>query len=196
MMVYPIEFEFKVMAFAPQFYVRDGDGREIAFVKQKLFKLKEDITVFENDSQQKESFRIKADRWLDWSAAYTFYNINGMESGKVRRKGAKSLWKATYEIFNKEDINDFKIEENNSFVKVMDALISEIPILGFLTGYVLNPKYNITDENGLEVAVFSKEPSFWGKKFLLRQIEEVSPEAEERIILSLMMMVLLERRRG
>lgn len=195
-MVYPIEFEFKVMAFAPQFYVRDGDGREIAFVKQKLFKLKEDITVFENDSQQKESFRIKADRWLDWSAAYTFYNINGMESGKVRRKGAKSLWKATYEIFNKEDINDFKIEENNSFVKVMDALISEIPILGFLTGYVLNPKYNITDENGLEVAVFSKEPSFWGKKFLLRQIEEVSPEAEERIILSLMMMVLLERRRG
>lgn len=101
-----------------------------------------------------------------------------------------------YEIFNKEDINDFKIEENNSFVKVMDALISEIPILGFLTGYVLNPKYNITDENGLEVAVFSKEPSFWGKKFLLRQIEEVSPEAEERIILSLMMMVLLERRRG
>lgn len=97
-MVYPIEFEFKVMAFAPQFYVRDGDGREIAFVKQKLFKLKEDITVFENDSQQKESFRIKADRWLDWSAAYTFYNINGMESGKVRRKGAKSLWKATYVV--------------------------------------------------------------------------------------------------
>ena len=59
-MTYPIEFEFKIMALAPQFYVRDGAGRDVAYVKQKLFKLKEDITVFENASQTTPLYKIKA----------------------------------------------------------------------------------------------------------------------------------------
>lgn len=33
---YPIEFDFKIMALSPQFYVKDGAGRELAYVKQKL----------------------------------------------------------------------------------------------------------------------------------------------------------------
>ena len=195
-MNYPILFEFKVLALAPQFYVRDSEGREIAYVKQKLFKLKEDIVVYENDSLQNIQYSIKANQWIDWSASYVMYNREGLEIGRMGRKGARSLWKATYEIFDEQNKKDFMIEEENAFVKIMDGFFSEVPVLGFFTGYFLNPKYNITDENGAVVAIFSKEPSFWGKKFYLTQIKEMGNLEEERIILSLMMMVLLERSRG
>lgn len=195
-MTYPIEFEFKVMAFAPQFYVRDGAGRDVAYVKQKLFKLKEDITVFENDSQTTPIYRIKANQWIDWSASYILSDAEGNELGRMGRKGARSLWKATYEIFDANNVKQFKIEEDNAFVKIMDAVFSEIPILGIFTGYVFNPKYNIINEKGENVAEFTKESSFLGKKFKLHQLLDQSAQEEESIILSLMMMVLLERRRG
>ncbi len=193
---YPIEFDFKIMALSPQFYVKDGAGRELAYVKQKLFKLKEDITVFENESQQNAIYKIKANQWIDWSASYVIFDHAGKPIGKMGRKGARSIWKATYEIFNDNDKVEFKIEEDSAFVKIMDAVFSEVPVLGLFTGYVFNPKYNVFNLNGEKVAEFSKEASFLGKKFKLHQLSDLSHDEEERVILSLMMMVLLERSRG
>lgn len=193
---YPIEFEFKVLALAPQFFVRDAKGNEIAYVKQKLFKLKEDITVFENESQQTPMYKIKANQWIDWSASYLLSDAAGNSIGKIGRKGARSLWKATYEIYDQSDKMQFKIEEDNAFVKIVDGIFSEIPILGFFTGYVFNPKYNIYSISGEKVAEFTKEASFLGKKFKLIQLSSMDNDDEVRIVLSLMMMVLLERSRG
>ncbi|MBC7884534.1 MAG: hypothetical protein H7X99_03620 [Saprospiraceae bacterium] len=195
-MNYPIEFEFKILALSPQFYVRDAEGREIAYVKQKLFKLKEDISVFENESQANVIYTIKANKWIDWSASYLMTDASGTHIGKMGRKGARSLWKATYEIFDEHDAMEFKIEEENAFVKIMDGVFSSVPILGIFTGYVFNPTYNIFRKDGSKVAHFVKEASFLGKKFKLHQDEELNVQEEERIILSLMMMILLERSRG
>jgi len=193
---YPLEFEFKIMALSPQFYVRDASGQEIAYVKQKLFKLKEDISVFADESQSSILYKIKASQWIDWSASYMFTDASGKNLGKMGRKGARSLWKATYEIFDDHDAFEFKIEEDNAFVKIMDGLFSEVPILGFFTGYVFNPKYNIYRTDGTKIAEFTKEASFLGKKFKLHQHGNFDIQEEERIILSLIMMVFLERSRG
>lgn len=195
-MNFPITFEFKVLALSPQFFVRDAEGNDVAYVKQKLFKLKEDITVYDNEHQTKALYRIKANQWIDWSASYLFYDAEGQELGKIGRKGAKSLWKATYELFDRNNTKDFNIIEGNAFVKIIDGVFSEIPVLGFFTGYIFNPTYHITDIDGEEVAIFRKEPSFWGKKFTLNQIRDTNDDADLRIILGLMMMVLLERSRG
>lgn len=193
---YPLEFEFKIMALSPQFYVRDASGQEIAYVKQKLFKLKEDISVFENESQTNILYKIKASQWIDWSASYVFTDAAGKNLGKMGRKGARSLWKATYEVFDEHEALEFKIEEDNAFVKIMDGLFSEVPILGLFTGYIFNPKYNIYRTDGTKVAEFTKEASLLGKKFKLHQHGNFDIQEEERIILSLMMMVFLERSRG
>jgi len=195
-MNFPITFEFKVLALSPQFFVRDAEGNDVAYVKQKLFKLKEDITVYDNEHQTKALYRIKANQWIDWSASYLFYDAEGQELGKIGRKGAKSLWKATYELFDSNNTKDFNIIEGNAFVKIIDGVFSEIPVLGFFTGYIFNPTYHITDIDGEEVAIFRKEPSFLGKKFTLNQIRDTNDDADLRIILGLMMMVLLERSRG
>lgn len=166
---FPLEFEFKVLALAPQFFIRDASGREVAYVKQKLLKLKEDITVFENESQTTPLYKIKANQWIDWSASYILSDAAGNALGKMGRKGARSLWKATYEVYDQADNLEFKIEEDSAMVKIIDSLFSQIPVLGIFTGYVFNPKYNITNTKGEKVAEFKKEASFLGKKFKLYQ---------------------------
>lgn len=193
---FPVTFEFKVMALSPQFSVRDSNGEEIAYVKQKLFKLKEDITVFENASQKNPLYKINANKWIDWSASYQLSENDGKPLGRMGRKGARSIWKATYDIFDNDGKPEFRVEEANAFAKIMDGLFSEVPILGLFTGYVFNPKYKVVDQSGNTVAMFTKEASFLGKKFRLDSTADLSEDEKERLILSLMMMVFLERRRG
>ena len=38
---FPLTLRMKLMALAPQFYVSDKNNRPIAYIKQKLFKLKQ-----------------------------------------------------------------------------------------------------------------------------------------------------------
>lgn len=42
----------------------------------------------------------------------------------------------------------------------------------------------------------SLQPSFWGKEFLIEKIGPMDSDDDDRIMLGLMMMILLERRRG
>jgi hypothetical protein len=161
-----------------------------------MFKLKEDIMCYSNESKKVLLYRIKANKWLDFSATYSFFNSEDIELGKVARKGAVSLWKATYLILDKENTNEFTIREEKPWVKVLDSLVSEIPIVGIFTGYMFNPSYLVTNDQNEPIMRFKKDSSFFGRKFSLHQLKEVDEKAQERIALSLMMMVLLERRRG
>ena len=55
----------------------DASGNTIAYVRQKMFKLKEDISIFADETKSQVNFKIKADRWLDFSAAYSITNAEG-----------------------------------------------------------------------------------------------------------------------
>ncbi len=69
-MQFPLQFTFKITTITNDFRVHDAEGREQAFVRQKLFKLKEEINVFSNESRTQLNYKIKADRWLDFSTTY------------------------------------------------------------------------------------------------------------------------------
>ena len=66
-MNYPLQIRFKVVAFAPQIFVEDAQGNTICYVKQKLFKLKEDIQVFSDPTKSRQIASIKANKIIDWS---------------------------------------------------------------------------------------------------------------------------------
>jgi hypothetical protein len=168
----------------------------MAYVKQKMFKLKEHVEIFEDFNQTNLKYDIKADRWLDFNACYTFYNAQGNVFGKLVRKGWKSIWKASYDILDENNNPDLHIKEANPFAKVFDALLSEVPILGIFTGYIFNPEYHVTRPDGTLVYKFKKQASFFGRKFKLTDEALIEAGEEERILCGLMMMVLLERRRG
>jgi len=48
-LAYPVKMSFKLLAVAPQISVRDANDTEVMYVKQKLFKLKEEINIFANE---------------------------------------------------------------------------------------------------------------------------------------------------
>lgn len=201
-MLYPLQFPvtltFKLVALAPQIYVKDASGRDILYVKQKLLKLKEKVRVSSDSTQSQQLYEINADRWLDWSARYSFTNAQGGNVGSVRRLGAKSLWKATYEISDATGRELFKIQEENPWVKVLDALLGEIPILGLFTGFFFNPKYIVSRTGSDQPALrISKRKSFLEARFEVENLGGGLAEAEtEAVVLGILMMTLLERSRG
>lgn len=196
---YPLQMSFKILAFAPQIFIRDAGGRDVFFVHQKLFKLKEDIGIYADSSKSHELFRMKADRIIDFSARYTFTDSStGMTNGAVKREGMRSLWKASYNIFGDGDQITHHIKEDNPMIKFLDALLQEVPIVGIFSGYFLNPSYTVY-QMGTEAPVLRvhKRPAFFEGRFEIEKVAEPSsPQEETRLLLSVMMMTLLERMRG
>lgn len=195
-MNYPLELTFKIVAFAPQLKVTDASGATVCYVRQKLFKLKEAVEVFTDETRTEKKCEIKADRIIDFSAMYTFSTLEGEAFGAIRRKGMRSIWRAHYEILDHET-PEYEIREENGWVKVMDSFFGELPIIGAFAGYFFNPTYLITRIDTGEVVVrIKKQPAFWEGKFILEQIGNIDDGDQLRIMLSTLMMVLLERSRG
>jgi uncharacterized protein YxjI len=195
-MQFPLKLTFKVLAVAPQITVTDSTGQTLFYVKQKLFKLKEAITVFSDSSQTRELYKINADRIIDFSAKYHITDVNGTEIGAIKREGVRSIFKARYDIFDGNGQHVFDINEESAMVRVMDALFGELPIIGIASGYVFNPTYLMMDMQGQVVMKIKKEPAFLETGFSITQERPMSEEESLRAVLGAFMMVLLERVRG
>ena len=194
---YPLRFRFKRFTLSPQFSVTDARGEPVAFAKQKLFKLREQVEVYRSDARDQRLYTIAADRWLDWSASYAFADARGGQLlGRVARRGRRSIWKAHYDVFDAGGAHTFAIREESVVTRMLDGMFGDVPVLGLLSNYVFNPTYAVTRVGGEPVGAFTKVPSLTGSKFELELSGEVSPTNETDIVLSLMMMVLLERDRG
>lgn len=193
---FPIDFTFNIGTFSNDFTAVDATQKTVAYVKQKLFKFKEDVSIFENESKSKVLYKIKADKWIDFSACYSFSNAEGEELGKIGRKGWASLWKAHYEIFDKNKQLKYTVREENAWVKILDGLVGQIPIISIFTGLFLNPAYIVLNSRNETVVRLSKEKSLVGRRFKVSEIKKLDGVEDDIIILGLMMMVLLERRKG
>ena len=195
-MQFPLTLSFKIWALAPQVFVTDANGQLLFYVKQKLLKLKEAVTVFADEEQTKPLYTIQADRIIDFSARYHFHDQNGVELGSVKRRGRRSLWKAHYDIYDMNEIVMATIQEENSWIRFWDALFTEIPFVGMFAGYVFNPTYLVSRPDGITVVKVKKQPAFLESNFTIEEAVDIDSAAEIRTILSILMMTLLERARG
>ncbi|HEX6912069.1 MAG TPA: hypothetical protein VF142_16830 [Longimicrobium sp.] len=194
-MDYPLNLSFKLLALAPQIYVRDAAGQLRMYVKQKLLKLKEQVTIFADEGQTIPLYHIKADRVIDFNATYNITSPDGQQLGSVRRKGRRSLWRANYEVMRGEEVI-FVLKEANPWAKVGDALFGEIPVLGMFAGYVFHPRYLVQRADGSAALEVAKQNALFEGKYRIEKRVELAPEDEGMAILSILMMLLLERRRG
>jgi len=192
---YPIQLTFKIIALAPQMSVTDAGGQLLFYVRQKLLKLKEQVTVFADAEQTRPVASIKADRVLDFSAVYNFEDPQGRRFGAVRRAGMKSLWKAHYEVL-RNDAPIYSIHEDSALVKFIDGLLTEIPVIGLISGYVFHPAYSVTRVDGTRVLHVKKKPALWEGRFSIEKEAELPADDEVLVTLSILMMIMLERSRG
>ncbi len=197
MLAYPLDLRFKLIAIASQIYVRDASGSLRYYVRQKLLKLKEAVTVFADEAQQQPLYRIAADRVLDISARYHIASeTTGRALGVLQRRGMRSIWRAHYEI-QRDDRVLFVVNEENPWVKLIDGFIGEIPIVGMFTGYLLHPAYEVLRaDGGAKVLRIVKQPAFFEGRYRIERPGFLEDDEEELAVLSLLMLVLLERSRG
>jgi hypothetical protein len=197
---YPLQLRFKILAFAPRIMVTDNTGNQILYSEQKVFALREAIKIYNNEQDKKQVFGIKTHQVLDFGAQYFFYlgTDETTPIGSIKEQGLKTLFKATYTILDKTDKEKYQIVEMNAWIKVLDGLLNMIPYVGLITGYFLNPKYNVINlQTNKSIMLLSKEPSFWERQFSINILDKSLSEDEESIcLLSILMMTQLQKDRG
>lgn len=202
-MTYPLELTFKIIAVAPQVTVTDATGASVLYVHQKAFKLKEAVTVYRDETKQTALYTIAADRVLDFNAVYRIRDAIGREVGALARRGRRSLWRARYDVLDAEGRSVFRVHEDDAWVKVLDSLLRQVPLLGVLGGYLFNPSYTVEaddpetpEQEGDPVMRLAKQPAFFEGRFSLERLADLPTEQEEMLVVALLMMVLRERARG
>lgn len=195
-MNYPLQLSFKIMAIAQQLSVREATGNLIFYVKQKAFKLKEAVTIFADAEQQQPRFHINANKILDFSANYQFTDHAGAPAGSIRRKGMRSIWRASYDIYDESNNPVMSVHEENPWSKVFDSLLGEVPLVGIFTGFFFHPSYLVSRTDGSPVMRLKKQRAFFEGKFTIEKLTELNEADETRTLLGLIMLLLLERLRG
>lgn len=138
---------------------------------------------------------IRTDRVIDFNANYTFTDAADNYVGSIKRRGARSFWKAHYEVYNGSEIA-FTITAANPWTKVMDGFLREIPIVGIFAGYFFHRAYNVARPGGEPVMRLQKKSAFLEGRFEIANLGELTVVEEVRTLLATIITALLERPRG
>ena len=94
----------QVFALTGKFRVYDPAENVVLFSEQKMFRLREDIRVYADESKTQELLIIQARSIIDFSAAYDVVDATTNEKvGVLRRKGWRSLLRDEWEVLDAND---------------------------------------------------------------------------------------------
>ena len=197
---YPLQIRFKLVALSPKFSITDNSGKEIMYIEQKLFALRESIKIFNNQTEKNQIYNIKTSKVIDFGAQYYFYNgSNDTDSlGSIKQEGLKTITRATYNIFDKTNNLKFTITETDPWVRLVDFLFSQIPILGWFSGYVFHPSYDVINKETNQIVMkLTKISSFFERQFKIEVSDSnLNQEDELSCLLGLIMMIQLQKGRA
>jgi hypothetical protein len=137
----------QVLALTGKIRIYTPSSELALYSEQKMFKLREDIRVFSDESKQTELLWIQARQIIDFAAAYDVLDsTTGMKVGALRRKGFRSLVRDAWEILNPGDRLIGTIQEDN----MTRALLRRL-----LLGSLLPQSYDVVIEENV-VAEFKQ----------------------------------------
>ena len=94
----------QAIALAGKFRFYDPAGRLIMYSEQKMFRLREDIRVYDSEDKSREVLSIKARQIMDFSAAYDVVDTElNQKVGVLRRKGLRSILRDEWEVLDAND---------------------------------------------------------------------------------------------
>lgn len=94
----------QALALTGKFRFYDPNGTQVMFSEQKMFRLREDIRVYSDESKTQEVLSIKARQIMDFSASYDVVDTAmNQKVGALRRKGLRSLLRDEWEILDAND---------------------------------------------------------------------------------------------
>lgn len=94
----------QVLALTGKFRIYGPNEQLLLYSQQKMFKLKEDIRVFSDESMMQELLHIQARQVIDFSAAYDVVDsAYQTKVGVLRRKGLRSMMRDEWEVLDAYD---------------------------------------------------------------------------------------------
>lgn len=131
------------------FHIYNPNGGLEFYVKQKGFKLKEDIRVYTGEDMTKAVLLIQARNMLDISATYDVIDATTFQKvGALRRKGIKSILKDEWLMLdhNDNEVGNIK-EESTALALIRRFLINLIPqtfegVFNFRKVFEFRQKFN------------------------------------------------------
>ena len=126
----------QVLALTGKFRVYDPMGNLVMFSEQKMFRLREDIRVYSDESKTQEVLSIKARQIIDFSAAYDVVDTaTNQKVGALRRKGWSSIVRDEWDVLNANDQVVGKLFEDSIGLALLRRL---------LLGTLLPQNYDLT----------------------------------------------------
>jgi len=117
----------QVFALAGKFRFFDPSGRLVLFSEQKMFKLREDIRVYSDESKTQEVLMIKARQIIDFSAAFDVVDsASGQKVGALRRKGLASVLRDEWEILDVGDNVIGKLFEDSMGLALLRRFLTNL----------------------------------------------------------------------
>ncbi len=94
------------------------------YVRQKLFRLKETIKVYSDDSMRHIKLEIQARNVIDFSATYDVTDADTHERvGSLARKGFRSMVRDTWTIMNPDGVEIGRIQEDSALIAMIRRLL-------------------------------------------------------------------------
>jgi uncharacterized protein YxjI len=117
----------QVFALAGKFRVYESSGKLVLFSEQKMFKIREDIRVYSDESKTQEVLMIKARQIMDFSAAYDVVDSStGQKVGALRRKGLASILRDEWEVLDVGDNVVGKLFEDSMGMAMLRRFLSNL----------------------------------------------------------------------
>lgn len=125
----------QVFALTGKFRIYSPDGQLQLYSQQKMFRLKEDIRIYSDESRSQELLSIQARQVIDFSAAYDVVDATSqMKVGVLRRRGWQSLARDEWQVL---DANDQPI------ATLIEDSLGQALLRRFLLGSLLPQNYDV-----------------------------------------------------
>ncbi len=94
----------QIFALTGKVRVYSPSGMLMLYSEQKMFKLREDIRIFDDETKTREVLWIQARQIIDFAAAYDVTDqTTGQKVGALRRKGWRSMLRDAWEVLDPVD---------------------------------------------------------------------------------------------
>ena len=163
----------------------DTPGRVFCFVKQKMFKFKEDVRFFTDQTMSTELMRIRARQRFDPTATYDVTAPDGTVIGKFSKAFGASLLRSTYKLFDANGQEVAIATEQNLFIALFRRLVGFIPNVGNFANWLPIP-YHFVFKRGEEIIGHHKR-QLWKFKdtYTLDLTADTGKTLDRRLVLAI-----------
>jgi uncharacterized protein YxjI len=155
--------KFRLVANEYNFSLPQGDGDSLGppfcFVRQKMFKFKEDIRFYTDESRANELLRIKARQRFDPRARYDVAAGDGHKIGEIQKVFGASLLRSTYQMYDAAGNEVAIATEQNLGVALVRRLVGFIPFIENFSDWLPIPYHFVFKRN--ETVLGSHRRHLW-----------------------------------